>query len=227
MNTNNRIWEVDFIRGLAIILMVIFHLIVDLKDFYSYDIEYLGGFWYYEGKLSAILFMLTSGISSTFSKNNTKRGAVVFGFGLILSLATYLFDPEYYIRFGILHFLGVCMLLYKSINKLSNKVTFSLATSFIIIGNAISKITIDTPYFFPLGLTDRNFSSLDYYPIFPWLGVFLYGVIIGKTIYKQKRSLFVKNLKLDTIVYLGQHSLLIYLTHQPMLLALLYLGHKL
>ena len=45
----SRILEIDALRGVAIILMVIFHIIVDLTDFYGYHFQYLSGFWYYEG----------------------------------------------------------------------------------------------------------------------------------------------------------------------------------
>ncbi|MDK2799094.1 MAG: hypothetical protein PWP27_1983 [Clostridiales bacterium] len=227
MKIKRRIWEIDFIRGIAIVLMVVFHLVVDLKDFYSYDIEYLSGFWYYVGKLSAILFILISGVSSTFSKHNIKRGSVVFSFGLLLSVITFFYSPKDYIKFGILHFLGTSMILYHFLNKLEKKYIFLLGTTIIILGNIFSNIVVNTPYLFPFGLIDKNFSSLDYYSLFPWFGLFLYGTLIAKTLYIEKKSLFSFEIKHDFISYLGQHSLFIYLTHQPLLLGILFIVHKL
>jgi uncharacterized membrane protein len=226
MQQRNRVWEIDFIRGIAIILMTIFHLIVDLKDFYAYKIEYLSGFWYYEGKLSAILFMLVSGISCTFSKSNIKRGLKVFSFGMLLTLTTYFYDPETYIRFGILHFLGASMILYNFIKNLNNKMLIAISILFILVGNIFSDMLVDSPYLFPIGLINKNFASLDYYPLFPWFGIFAAGILIGKTVYKNRKSIFPFNFKHDFISLLGKHSLPIYLIHQPALLAILFVIHK-
>src|SRR5665647_1682285 len=107
---SNRIWEIDLIRGIAIILMIIFHLIVDLKDFYGYNLDYFRGFWYIEGKFSAILFMLICGVSSTLGRNNIRHGLKVFIWAMILTAVTYIYNGSCYILFGILHFLGISLL---------------------------------------------------------------------------------------------------------------------
>lgn len=208
-------------------LMVVFHLVFDLREFYSYNVKYLSGFWYYEGKLSAILFILTAGISSTFSKNNIKRGSQVFGLGMLLTIVTFVFTPGSYIKFGILHFMGSSMILYHFISNLKVKYLFLLGTAIIAFGNVFLKTSVASSYLFPLGLMNKNFISSDYYPLLPWFGVFLYGVIIGKTLYSEKKSLLASASKFELISYLGQHSLFIYLIHQPVLLALLFFIHKL
>jgi uncharacterized membrane protein len=202
-------------------------MIFDLREFYSYNIEYLTGFWYYEGKLAAILFMLTAGISSTFSKNNLKRGSIVFGFGMLLTLVTYVYDPVGYIKFGILHFLGISMILYHLMKKLKSTYLFLIGTAALVLGNIFAKMLVDSPFLFMFGLLNRNFSSLDYYPLLPWFGVFIYGVIIGRFLYAKRKSLFPDAKHFDFLSYLGRHSLFIYLTHQPMLIALLFISHKL
>lgn len=225
MRVKSRIWEIDFIRGIAIVLMIIFHLVVDLRDYYHYDIEYLSGFWYYVGKTAAILFMLVSGVSSTLSKRNIKRGAMVFGFGMLLTVITYYYNPELYIRFGILHFLGLCMILSRFLKKIHRKYLVISGTVSIVTGLFFDRMIVRTPYLFPIGLMDKHFDSLDYYPLFPWLGVFLYGMAMGHILYKTRQSLLPFVLKYDFFSYLGRHSLLIYLIHQPILLGVLYLFH--
>lgn len=226
MQKNNRVWEIDFARGIAILLMVTFHLIVDLKDFYSYDVEYMSGLWYYEGKLSAILFMIVSGISCTFSKSNSKRGVKVFTFGLILTVITFFFSPQTYIRFGILHFLGISMILYDLINRLDVKWIAAIGSLSFIAGSYFSKITVKSPYLFPIGLMDKNFASMDYYALFPWFGVFSIGIIIGKTVYKKRKSIFNFKYENTFFSFLAKHSLSIYLLHQPALLGVLYIWHS-
>lgn len=222
----NRIFEIDFFRGIALIMMIVFHLIYDLKEFYSYNFEYLRGFWYYEGKIAAIMFMLISGISATFSRNNLKRGFVVFGYGMLLTVVTYFYDPKTYIRFGILHLLGFCKIAYHYIGVFSNKILMAISITAITVGNIFSKVNVKNPYLYPFGLLASDFSSLDYYPILPWLGVFFLGVIMGKTIYPTKKSLLPFNPKFESIAYMGRNSLFIYLVHQPVLLLLLYIYHN-
>lgn len=223
MTCDKRIWEIDLTRGLAIILMIAFHIVVDLKDFYSVEVDYLSGFWYYEGKLAAILFILTAGISSTFSRNNLKRGLIIFGWGMVLTLATYVYKPEFYIVFGILHFLGLSMLLYYFIRMLESKYIFIFGTVVTILGSIFLKVNVEESYLFPIGLTNEAFGSMDYYPLFPWLGIFMFGVLIGRALYSGKKSLFPLAPKPGLINYMGRYSLLIYLIHQPLLLGLMYL----
>ena len=240
MAYKNRIWEIDFIRGIAIILMVIFHLIVDLKDFYAYPINYLTGFWYLEGKSSAILFMLISGVSSTLGRSSPLYGSKIFAWGMFLTVVTYIYNPSNYILFGILHFLGISLLSARFMRRLPTSWLFMISCAAIAIGIFFSERFVTNPYLFPIGLITSTFISLDYYPIFPWYGVFLFGVMLGKIIYADKKRfglcqasqmqsgflgslLLVRPVKL--IIWLGQHSLAVYLTHQPILLALLYLLH--
>jgi uncharacterized membrane protein len=220
-----RIWEIDFIRGIAIVLMVIFHLVFDLSEFYSYNFDYLKGFWYYEGKISAIMFMIVSGISITLGGNAIKRGLQIFGFGMLLTLITYFVSPKEYIVFGILHFMGISMILYHYIKKLDMKFIFILALLILYVGYRFESMTTNVPFLFPFGLMTSNFVSLDYYPLLPYFGFFLIGTILGKLLYREKRSLFTFELNNNPLSLMGRHSLLIYLVHQPLTLGILYLVH--
>ena len=228
MVTHHRIWAIDFVRGLAIILMIIFHFIVDLKDFYSYPLDYLSGFWYIEGKLSAILFILICGISSTLGRNTTRHGIKVFLWAMALTAATYLYSESFYIRFGILHFLGISLLSAHFIRQLPIYWLMVLSCATMLIGITFSDYYISSPYLFPIGLRNSTFTSMDYYPIFPWYGVFLFGIALGKILYKDKtkfRGNLLSSSPFNLITNLGQHSLAVYLIHQPILLFVLYLFH--
>lgn len=225
--TYQRIWEIDFVRGIAIILMIIFHFIVDLKDFYSYPLDYLNGFWYLEGKLSAILFILLCGVSATLGKNSTRHGITIFIWAMVLTVITYLYNENNYIRFGILHFLGISLLSVHFIRQLPSYWLMILSLAILVIGNTIFNQYITNPYLFPIGLKSYTFVSMDYYPLFPWYGVFLVGIMFGQVFYGNKRSFSASQLcsfpPFKLITYLGKHSLPIYLVHQPILLFLLYL----
>ncbi|ACV62899.1 protein of unknown function DUF1624 [Desulfofarcimen acetoxidans DSM 771] len=227
-NSYNRIWEIDFIRGIAIILMIIFHLLYDLAVFYNFPINIQTGIIYYTGKIAASLFIVVAGVSCSFSKNNLKRGTLLISLGMLIYLLTAVFVPGSNIIFGILQFLGLSMLLSPLVNRLDPCPLFVIGSIIIISKVYISDLTIGNSWFCPVGLPGPQFSSIDYYPLIPWFGPFLYGIAINKLFYREKHSLFKfsppqKNL----FCFLGQHSLLIYLVHQPVLLLILFLIYTL
>lgn len=222
-----RIWEIDFLRGIAILAMIIFHWVVDLNDFFGYTINYLSGFWYYEGKASASTFMLLAGISATFHRKNLKRGVYIFAWGMLLSAATYLYNAETFIRYGILHLLGSCIFVFHFVQQLSSMLLFSAATICIAAAQWAATVTPPNELLLPLGMTPSGFVSIDYYPFLPWAGIFFYGAVLGKTLYQDKQSLFPQFSGPAFIILTGRHSLPIYLIHQPVLLALLWIYHRL
>lgn len=221
---NHRIWEIDFLRGIAILCMVIFHTVVDLADFYHYPFYYLSGFWYLEGKFSAILFMLLAGVSSTLNQRNLSHGLKILFWGMVLTLVTYVYDASTYIRFGILHFLGVCLLSAPILKRLSPIPLLFFSLISLLLGQVIASRYVASPFLLPLGFITRDFISMDYYPLFPWCSIFIFGILLGKTMYKEKKSCFPFSCH-TPFSFLGRYSLLVYLIHQPFLLAVLYLLH--
>lgn len=225
--SNKRIWELDYLRGIAILLMVFFHFIWDLNEFYQLPLRYENGWVYYIGKAAASLFIFIAGISCSLSKNNSKRGLKLIFWGLVITFTTSIAVPGTNIFFGILHFLGVSILLYPLCSRLRPGILLTLGTLIISLGFYLETVTIvSTNLLAPLGLIGEGFYSADYYPLVPWFGLFLYGVASGKLVYPNKQSLFSHNLDQSMLVAAGRHSLLIYLIHQPLLLLILFLGHK-
>ncbi|WP_143122536.1 heparan-alpha-glucosaminide N-acetyltransferase [Sporomusa acidovorans] len=219
-----RIAEIDCLRGIAILMMVIFHIVFDLAYFFNWPLDYLSGFWYYQGKSSAILFMLISGISATLGRHPLRRGLKVLGAGMLITLATYVYSPALYIRFGILHLLGVGMLAAPWLVKRS-ALTLTLAgTTLLVLGNWIANLRATIVWLIPLGVRPWDFASIDYYPLLPWLGIVLYGMAAGKLFYSAKQPLWpaaTRNQPVRILGWLGRRSLIIYLLHQPILLVVL------
>ncbi|GAI30804.1 unnamed protein product, partial [marine sediment metagenome] len=121
-NLPKRFWEVDFLRGIAIIMMVLYHLIYNLSYFGAYNIKANSGFWLYFARTTATIFIFLVGVSLTLSfskamkkfKNEKElflkylqRGLKIFSWGLIITLVTWVFLREGYVVFGILHLIGI------------------------------------------------------------------------------------------------------------------------
>jgi len=234
-NTSGRVWELDFLRGIALILMVLFHLIYDLNEFYGYPVHYNTGVYFYIGKTAGILFIMISAVSSAFSRNNFKRAAVFLGVGMLITLITHLYNPAFGIKYGILHLLGTSVLIYPLFKKLDKYKLAVVGTVIIALGIYFDSTAVDNNYLFLFNLTDSKWVSADYYPLFPWLGVFFYGVCVQKLIYseagKRAAGFRISEVRpgrhstmlagLDYVALLGRHTLLVYLAHQPLLILLI------
>ena len=231
-----RFWEIDFLRGVAIFMMVIFHFVWDLNYFYNIDINFHFGFWKIFQILTASLFIFLVGVSSYLSsqKNNVnfvlffKRGLKVFSFGLLISVVTRILFPSEYIIFGILHFIGVAIIIsYFFLNLKYLNLFFGFL--FIIVGGIIKTNYFTSVYLIPFGFIPNNFSSLDYFPVFPWFGIVLFGIFWAQLFYKDNERLFVFNFKNNNFLskktsYIGRKSLIIYLLHQPILFLLFFIS---
>lgn len=240
-NLENRFWEIDFLRGIAILMMILFHFLFDITYFGEYDFNVYSGLWLYFARATATIFILLVGISLTLSfsrakiKQKTgkklfikylKRGFGIFSWGLLITLLTWIFLRNDLIIFGILHFIGISIILAYPFLELRSW-NFLIGIFFISFGMYLKKFTLSFPWLIWLGLRPENFYPLDYFPIFPWFGVILIGIFIGNLLYTNcKRRFKLPDLSNFPLIgascFLGKYSLLIYLIHQPILLALLH-----
>ncbi len=213
-----RVWEIDFFRGIALVLMVFFHLLFDLKELYGYPVQYNSGIYFYIGKVSVILFILVAAVSSTFSRNNTRRAVKILAAALLISVVSHLYNPIFGIKFGILHFLGTSILLFPLFRKLNKYLLAILGTVIIAAGQYLNSVSVEHNYLFIFNLTSSPWVSADFYPLFPWFGVFLYGIALGKLLYPNRKSLFRYTPRRNLLCFIGRHTLPVYLIHQPLLL---------
>jgi len=229
---SKRFWEVDFVRGIALIMMLISNFVTDLQFFLGYSEHRV--FWKLFAYATASLFVSISGLSLWISHARGKktlkkyflRFAKLFGLGLLITLTTYLLLERGTIYFGVLHFLGVASLLVIPFYPLGWKNLF-LAVLFLLGGQIVKNVHADTLLSLPLGITPHEFFTLDYFPIFPWFGVFLLGTAIGALIYPDGKRKFKistpKNPLLEFVCFMGRNTLKIYLIHQPVFVGLLML----
>lgn len=224
-----RFWEVDFLRGIAIIMMIMFHFLWDLNHFYNFDIYASKGFWNIFQITTASLFLFLVGISITISNTNKnagpikylKRGLKIFSFGLIITVVTKLIFPDSFVVFGILHLIGVSIIISYIFRKFTY-LNLLFGISFVVVGALLKNYAVNFDWLFFLGLYSNRFYSLDYFPIFPWFGVILIGMFFGNILYStNKRNFKLKNSSENRAVkfvcFLGKKSLIIYLLHQIVL----------
>ncbi|MDD4168895.1 MAG: heparan-alpha-glucosaminide N-acetyltransferase [Desulfotomaculaceae bacterium] len=220
---DKRIWEIDLLRTMAIIFMVAFHIVVDLNRFVGIDIDYLSGFWYWEGKASALTFIFLAGISSGFSKNNFIRGIKVLAYGMTITLVTYIFFREQYIRFGILHLLGTSMILFPLFKRINNLLLLISAVVIALTAIPLNNVFAHTSLLLPLGVMYKGFATLDYYPLSPYFAMFILGILAHKLYYYKRQSLYPFSYENKYISTISKHSLAIYLVHQPVIIGVISL----
>jgi len=230
-----RIWEIDFLRGLSIILMVFYHLGFDLTEFCGIRKIFGIAFNLYGTGLTvaqyffAGVFIVLSGISSTLSRSNVRRALKILAVAIIITAITYLFNSSAAIYFGILHCLAVCILIYGLTLQKAKAWTCTAAGAFVFglslaLSFIMGNVSVSFDWLLPFGISSHTLSSYDYFPLLPWFGVFLIGTALGKSVYAARQSLIPKRLPESFINAAGRHSLLIYIVHQPVLLGILYLS---
>jgi len=242
-----RFWEIDTLRGIALVMMVVYHFLFDLYHFAILPIHMNTLSLWLFSRSTAFIFLLVVGISLTLSYHRTclqrkagqenenqslltkyiKRGLKIFFLGLLITLGTWIFIPDNFIVFGVLHFIGLAIILeYPFLDK--KYLNLALATIFMIIGVYMGKLTSNGPWLLWLGLKPLAFHTVDYFPLLPWLGVVSLGLFAGNTLYPNYQRRFrIPDISDHYLVkfasFLGRHSLLIYLIHQPILIIILYL----
>ena len=217
---SSRDQALDLMRGIAIIMMIVFHLIYDLNEFGYTNIP-LSNFWLtsYWRYLIVFLFLNAVGISlviaygKNFSLNKfIKRLAILGLAALSVSLGTYFLFPDAWVYFGILHLIWTATLIAIIFVQFP-KISLLVAALIFILGY----LNLPNLSFFGFLLSDYlPLSSVDFYPLFPWIAFVFTGIYLGHNpIYKKIFFMRVPFLQL-----VGQHSLIIYLLHQVILFSL-------
>jgi uncharacterized membrane protein len=222
----DRIWYIDFARGLSLIAMLIFNYAFTLKFFGLLNLS-SEFFWSMFPLCVAASFVFISGVSNYISNtHNSKkhiflRGARIFVIGVGITLATFLTFPRYTIYFGILHLIGLSAMLSPFLARFGK---FNIILGLTILAIGVSGISTSSPLLLWL-LNYNGFSSFDYEPVIPWFGIFALGfgtsALLSRKIRKPRHAsqpVFVK-----PITFLGRNTLLIYLLHQPILFGVLML----
>lgn len=246
---SKRFIEIDLLRGMAVLGMMIFHLFFVLDYFEVVANEMYEGFWLVLARSVQFVFLGLVGVSLALSKQkamfqdesgrgNTKnfyfrqakRAFLVFAMAMLVTLFTYAAVPGAYVKFGILHFiaLSIFLLMFLAGRKWLN---LFLGIAAFLIALWIKNIEVTTPLLYPFGFDFVGINTLDYFPIFPWISVPLFGILLGNVFYAGfQRRLWVRRFAYfesgffgkRSVLFLGKHALLIYMLHIPIILLMLY-----
>ncbi len=238
-----RFWDVDAARGVAMIMVVLYHLVFDLDNFAGYGIESTSGFWALFADASASAFLFLAGLALAISSERerrlgrggldlfgkyARRGARIFLYGMLITLV-FLALGYGYVIFGILHLIGVSIVLAYPL--LGRRVPILVVGLAVVVGGAYLRAAgLSAPgvagiLLAPLGVLPEGLFMPDYRPLLPWFGVVLIGLFFGNAAYLPRR------VKAPTakappyaapVAFLGRHTLLVYLVHQPVLIATLW-----
>ena len=219
--------SLDAWRSLAIVLMVIYHFLYDLALFrvitwaqlFCTPLDIMQ-------KFICCSFIFLAGASARFSRNNLRHGLVVIAAGVIVAIGGAV--GEQTIRFGVLQLLGWSMVIYhfagRYLQKLPGALLAALSTAAALFTKWWTDMTVvECRWLYPLGFMCPGFSSADYFPLLPWFFLFVVGTVFGGWCLKNSDNRLLTAPLPAPLTFLGRHSLLVYLLHQPVLFGISFL----
>jgi uncharacterized membrane protein len=242
-----RIALLDELRGFCILAMILHHALFDMVFIFS-DSNILPLFHLADFLRPPFvcIFVGLSGLSSRLSRSNWKRGSRLLLIALAITGFTLLFIPNEAIYFGILHLLAVCMLLFALLRPLLDKIPpligmIACAVFFICTYNIgygqlgipsllyyqIPQDIMNIPWLFPFGLNGAGIRSADYYPLFPWVFMFLGGSFLGVWAKAGKFPETMYKVRCKFLAVVGKYTLWVYMLHQPVVYGILWAVYSL
>lgn len=245
-HSSRRIHFLDELRGFCVVLMVFYHAFYTAGFIFGLSIaQKLFMFFQPVEPFFAGVFVFLCGMCCNFSHNNLKRGLLLAGVAVAMSLVLWFaagkgLPRDSQIWFGILHCLAACILLYVLFRPTIRFIPAWFGLPICILLFLICwHIPIEeggylgitglfrwdiphavgmNPFLYPLGLCSANATG-DYFPLIPWFFCFLGGCFFGtwKMPHWMSRSRF------SLFSKIGKYAIWIYLAHQPVIYGLCYI----
>ena len=239
---HKRYLEIDFLRGVAILMMIVFHFLFDLALFKIANFPIFSNpFWLVYRETGVFIFMSVSGFCLYREHHEKilwnrvwKRFLKLMLAGACITIATYYYSPDKTIWLGILQFFalaGLLGLFFLRFDRL-NLILGVLIIAFGFIGKVNEAPNYMGPLFTWVGFGTMHLNTFEIFPIVPFFGYYLIGIYLGKKLSEAKDQdhylihINPHNEWIRFIAFFGHYSLLIYLIHQPILLGILYLSQR-
>lgn len=233
-----RYYLLDGLRGLTLLSMIAYHGMFDLVELYGQQVDW---FWKTPGYVwqqsICWTFILLSGFCWKMGSRPVRRGLIVSGGGLLVTAVTYLFMPSERILFGILTFTGAAMLLVALLSKFLKRIP---AAAGFVLSAVLFFCTrnVNGGYFgfegillgrvpesfyrnyvtAALGFPQPGFFSGDYFSLIPWIFLYLCGYFLYDLLMEKEGVKKLFRCRAGLLEWIGRHSLIIYLLHQPVLM---------
>jgi uncharacterized membrane protein len=229
-----RIRAIDALRGTAICMMIVYHAAFDLNWFHIISADFNhDGFWLSFRDLIVGSFLLLVGVSLVLAsragispRRFWRRIALVGTCAMLVTLGSYVTFPKTFITFGILHCIVVSSILGWPLVRFP-RAALVIGIVVIVGGVAIGLPLFDLPWLNWVGLMTHKPATEDYVPLLPWFGVVLVGISIGWWLLKRHMRDLRQTSRASPkwLTWLGRHSLLVYMIHQPIMVGLLRVFH--
>ena len=224
-----RILALDIARTLALICMAIFHFTFDLEMF-----GYLSwgtttvGFWYYFPRMIAGGFLFLAGVSLYLAQGRgvrwgafAKRFVMIAAAAAAVTVGTYYYNRQGMILFGILHCIALSSVIGLLFLRLPVAVVLGVAAALFALPWYFQHPAFNATSLLWLGLSTEKPWMMDYVPILPWIAPFLAGLAVAKRV--RRWPLIAPSRLVQRLAFPGQHSLIVYLIHQPILIGLIWI----
>lgn len=222
----------DELRGFSLLSMIVYHLCWNLDNLMHIELSWYDTFGARIWQFSICgVFLLLAGLCIHFTRRLVRHTLLLAGCALLISLVTWFTGTQTLVVFGILHCMTLCFLCYFLLRPILSRISpiFGLTLCLFLflltyrlpyhyLGFGPMQIALpDKWYAFywlsPIGLLSPDFYSSDYFPLFPNLFLFLAGYFLGFFSLPE----WMRRSHCRPLAWLGQHSLFLYLIHQPIL----------
>ena len=178
------------------------------------------------------IFIFLAGVSLTIAYSRGKtmsgslvRGLKIFGWGMVITLLSWLIVPEQYVKFGILHFFGIAFILAPFFLRF-RYTNLIVGAVLMVLGTYLQEQGVFPGFPWLLWLIPYRHATFDYWPLVPWFGLFLLGMFAGKMLYPQGNRRFnipdFSHPVVSALTLPGRHPLVIYLAHFPILIGVIF-----
>jgi len=234
----SRYWEIDALRGVAILLMMGFHLTWDMVSLGLVQVNMGRGPWPWFSRIISTMFLSLAGISLVISDSRRGdtpawrkyllRGLKILGLGMVVTVVTYFALGRGFVVFGILHLIGFSIMAAIPFLPYRRRwLNLVLGLALLVVGSYVNRQTVLHPWLIWLGINQLGRPMADWYPVLPWFGMMLIGLWLGHTLYTSgERQFVLPDLSRAPVIrqlgFLGRHSLPIYMAHQPILMGIVF-----
>lgn len=230
----HRILGLDLARSAALLAMASYHFCYDLEAFgYLPPGTMVTGWGAFVARVIAGSFLFLVGIALYLAHGAGirwrpfwRRFVQIGAAAALITLATWYVQGPRFIFFGILHSIAISSLIGLAFLRLPGLVVLIIAAGVWFAPGYLANGAFDVPWLIWSGLTTLPVSAVDFVPTLPWLAPVLGGIGCAKLaaragLWDRPRpapTAFQRWLSLP-----GQHSLVIYMVHQPILIGILRL----